>query len=212
MTHMRDVVAINRNATRDEILEVVENHGHTQFPIYEGEMANIKGVISLRDALHSLSNERKKHPLKEARLYQVVVIPKTATFIQLFKILSEKKKHMAMVIDEFGETIGQITMADIMEEITGVETHTDKPQPVLKKLKANLWEADGDIRVQEVNEQVETHLPYPEHQALSLVVLEELKRFPEIDEVVALDGVEIKIKRVEKNVVKKLEIRKKRKS
>ncbi len=210
MIPLKDIAALDVTVSRNELIQFLDGKKHVEFPVYENDINAIKGIISLHDLVQLLQNSKNKFPLKEARLTQSVVVPNTATFIQLFKVLNEKNKRMAMVIDEYGQTVGMVTASNIMEEITGIRAKNNGPQPSVKKLNRNLWEADGGVRVSQINEDLSVDLPYPEHEVLSLVVLKELKRFPEVDEVVKIDGVDIKIKRIEKNVVKKLEISKNR--
>lgn len=210
MIPLKNIAAIDINVSRDELNVFLEENKFAEFPVFLDDINTIKGSVTLYDILQVLKHSTKKYPLKGKHLTQVTVIPKTATLIQLFKLLSEKKKKIGIVIDEFGQTIGLITLADMMKEITGISTKKNGPQPMLKKIGKNLWEADGDIRVGQVNAELGIQLPYPEHHLLSLVVLEFLERFPENEEVIIFDGVEIKIKNIEKNVVKKVELYKKR--
>jgi len=211
MFPLKDIAAIDVAITRDGLLNLLEKYNYTEFPVYQDDINTIKGTINLHDLMQLLRHSKKKHPLMGERLSQTVVVPKTATFIQLFKVFTEKKQRMAIVIDQYGQTVGLVTMATIMEEITGVGAKDPKAQPTLKKVDRNLWEIDGEVRVGQVNEAFDIKLPYPEHKVMSLVVLEILKRFPEPEEVIRLDRIEIRIKRLEKNVVKKMEVLKLRK-
>ena len=213
MTPLKEIAILNTNIERDELIDFLDENNHSEFPVYKNDLNSIKGTISLHDLMQILRVSKNKHPLAGKSLSQVVVIPKTATFIQLFKVLNEEKKRMAIVIDEYGQTTGLVTMANIMQEITGINTSRDKKsEPVIKKKEKNLWEVDGDVRIKQVNDELGITLPYPEHQVMSLVVLEELKRFPENNEEIKIDGLLIKIKQIKKNVVKKLELSKTRKS
>lgn len=211
MFPLKDIAAIDINITRKELMDFLEAYNYTEFPVYEGDINTIKGTINLHELMQLLRRTKKKHPLVGEHLSQTLVIPKTATFIQLFKVFTEKKQRMAIVIDQYGQTVGLVTMATIMEEITGIGAKDPKAQPSLKKVDRNLWEVDGEVRVAQLNEVLGVKLPFPEHKVMSLVVLEVLKRFPETEEVIRLDEIEIRIKRLEKNVVKKMEVLKLRK-
>ena len=208
MIPLKDIAAIDITITRDELTDFLDKNNYTEFPVYQEDTNTIRGSITLHELMQLLKKTTKKRPLENQRLTQTVVIPKTANFIQLFKILTEKKKRIAIVIDQYGQTVGLVTMANIMEEITGVGAKNSSVQPTMKKIDRNLWELDGEVRVAQVNEALGLVLPFPEHQVMSLVVLEVLKRFPEMAEEVFLDEVQITVKRIEKNVVKKMEISK----
>ena len=212
MIPLKNIEAININTSLEDLQEILNSSQNTEFPVYNEDINTLRGTITLHELIKIIRNTKKKFPLKSEHFSQPVVVPKTATFIQLFKVLSEKKRQTAIVIDEYGQTIGLVTMMNIMEEVTGIRVKEKGPRPSIKKIARKLWELDGGVRVAEVNKELGVKLPYPEHQVMSLVVLEELKRFPETDEILEIDGANIKIKRVEKNVVKKLEISKKTKS
>ncbi len=212
MIPLKKIKAINIDIERSELIEFLDESHHTEFPVYVGDINTIRGTISLHELTQVLRSSRAKHPLKNQRYTQAVVVPKTSTFIQLFKVLSEKKSRIAIVIDQYGQTVGLATLASIMEQITGISAKQSGSQPTIKKIKTNLWELDGEVRVEQINEVLGVILNHPVNKVMSLVILEELKRFPEVDEVVRVGGIDIRITRMEKNVVKKLEISKARKA
>lgn len=210
MTRLKDIDAINLNVNREILEQLLEEKSHTEFPVYEDDLNNIKGTISYQEVLKILQKNQKKKPLTHAKLTQALVVPKTISFIELFKLFVDKSKRMAIVIDEYGQTTGLITMDHIMEEITGAtlkKTHQNN-EPVIEEVSKNKWLADGMITIAKVNEALHIDLKKAEHKAMSLVILEKLKRFPEMDEVIEFEQIEVKITRIEKNVVKKIEIRK----
>ncbi len=211
MIHLKDIVAVDLNTTRDELLEFLSQHESSQFPVYDNDFNNTKGIISLHELLRILKDTKNKFPLKNRPLSHMVVVPKTASLIELFKVLSEKNRQMAMVTDEFGQIVGLVTLSDIMELITGVRGVSEKKLPEIKKIDRNEWEADGETKIDQINEALNIKLPYPEQKVINLVILEELKRFPEADELVMLDGIVVQVKRIEKNMIKKLSIHKRHK-
>ena len=211
MTLFKDIDAIDIEIKRDDLITFFQEHDHTHFPVYEEDMNNIKGIVSVHDLVKAIYHSQKNKPLHNTKFTTPVVVPKTETLTELFKVLKEKKRRMAAVIDEHGQTIGLVTLGDILEEIAGEKIEKAKaPEPKIEKSGKNCWEADGEVLVSKINEEMDINLPHPEHKVISLIVLEELKRFPETDEKVQINGLEIEIKRVEKNVIKKVLLRKKK--
>ena len=211
MTLFKDINAIDMEMPREELIVFFQEHDHTHFPVYVEDMNNIKGIISVHDLVKALYHTTKNKPLHNFKLTTSVVVPKTENLTELFKVLKDKHRRMAAVIDEHGQTIGLVTLGDILEEIAGEKIESAKAaEPKIEKTDRNCWEADGEIPISKINEILDIKLDYPEHKVISLVVLEELKRFPETDEKVQIDGLEIEIKRVEKNVIKKVALRKKK--
>lgn len=213
MTLLKDIDAIDMEIERDDLIKFFQEHDHTHFPVYDEDLNNVKGIISVHDLVKALYHSQKNKPLHNFKLTSPVVVPKTETLTELFRVLRDKHRRMAAVIDEHGQTIGLVTLGDILEEIAGekIESPEKTFEPKIEKCGNNCWEADGEIPISKINEIMEVDLDYPEHKVISLVILEELKRFPESEEKIQLDGVEIEIKRVEKNVIKKVALRKKKK-
>lgn len=212
MTLLKDIDAIEINTEKEDLIKFFKEHDHTHFPVYEESLNNIKGIVSVHDLVKTLYYSTTKKPLHNFKFQRAAVVPKTASLTELFKVLKEKHRRMVVVIDEHGQTIGLVTLNDILEEIAGVKIETPQKifEPKIEKCGKNCWEADGEVAVAKINELMDIKLDYPEHEVISLVVLEKLKRFPETNEKIQLDGVEIEIKRVEKNVIKKVAIRKKK--
>jgi len=212
MTLLKDIDAIDIEIERDDLIKFFQEHDHTHFPVYQEDLNNVKGIVSVHDLVKRIYHTHINKPLHSFKFTSPVVVPKTETLTELFKVLKDKHRRMAAVIDEHGQTIGLVTLGDILEEIAGEKIETEKkaPEPKIEKCGKNYWEADGEIPISKINEMMEMNLDYPEHKVISLIVLEELKRFPESEEKVQLDGVEIEIKRVEKNVIKKVALRKKK--
>ncbi|MBN1258349.1 HlyC/CorC family transporter [Candidatus Peregrinibacteria bacterium] len=212
MTLLKDIDAIDIKMKREELAAFFKAHDHTFFPVYEESLNNIRGIISVHSLVRLLYRARQKEPLRNFKFRSAVVVPKTATLTELFRVLKEKHRRMIVVIDEHGQTIGLVTLNDILEEIMGtkIQVPNKTPEAKIEKKGKNCWEADGEVPVAKINEQMGLSLDFPEHNVISLVVLEKLRRFPEIGEKVQIDGAEIEIKRVEKNVIKKVVIRKKK--
>ena len=208
MTLLKDIQAISFDATQQEMNDFLKEHNHTHFPVYEDSLNKIRGIVTLKEVVQLIHQSKAKRPLHHHRFNTAVVVPKTASIVELFKVFKEKKKRIAIVFDEYGQTIGLVTLNDILEEITGLKTQ-EKPEAKLTKIKANQWEAEGEVIVSKLNEVMEMTLPFYEHQTVAFVILENLKRFPETDEVIDFEEFSMTIQRIEKNVIKKVLIKKK---
>lgn len=208
MTLLKDIQAISFDIKPEEMNEFLKSHNHTHFPVYEDSLNKIRGIITLKELVQLIHQSKAQHPLHHHRFTAAVVVPKTSSIVELFKVFKEKKKRIAIVFDEFGQTIGLVTLNDILEEITGLKTQ-ERPEAKLFKIRANQWEAEGEVIVARLNEALEMTLPFYEHQTIAFVVLEHLKRFPEPEEVIDFEEFSITVQRLEKNVIKKVLIRKK---
>ncbi|MBM2841396.1 MAG: hypothetical protein HW412_1924, partial [Bacteroidetes bacterium] len=117
-----DVVAININAPRDKIVQIVLEEGYSRMPVYKDTIDNIVGVVYTKDLLGLL--EYRDLIILQDIIRPAFLVPETKRISQLMRELQQKKLHMAVVIDEFGGTEGIVTMEDILEEIVG-EIHDE---------------------------------------------------------------------------------------
>jgi len=207
MTVLQDVNAIDISSSFDEIEKYVYEHNHTIFPAYEDDMNNLKGTISQYTLFKLLHSSKKKHPLIDYKFTPIILVPRTSSITELFKLFKEKKERMAIVIDEHGQTIGVVTLGDILEDMAGEKIeHNDenKEKKTIKKIAKNLWIVDGEASIDELNEEIGHKLPHPEHDTVSLMILEALKRFPKPKEKVRIDHIEIEILKLSKKTINKV--------
>ena len=123
MTHRTAVLALDGEITLKEALDfVVKEANYSRFPVYEEDIDNIIGILHMRDMLHYTdSKEHLNTPIKKIKglLRSPHFIPETKNINSLFKEMQSQKIHMEIVIDEYGQTAGIVTMEDILEEIVG---------------------------------------------------------------------------------------------
>lgn len=115
LTPRVDVVAVEREATLEEIGESFLHTGYSRIPVYEESIDNIVGVLHIRDFFELTV----KHKKLEDIIGRVIFVPPNAKISDLLKTLQAQKCHLAVVTDEFGGTVGIVTMEDILEELVG---------------------------------------------------------------------------------------------
>lgn len=116
MTPRREIVMISKEATSDEIIAVIENEGYSRIPVYSENTDNIVGILHSREYL--LKYTRPDFKLEDVMLLPTFV-PAAAHLDVLFKDMQKEHKHIVVIINEYGETAGIVTMEDILEEIVG---------------------------------------------------------------------------------------------
>lgn len=122
MTHRKSIAAIDATMTLREVLREIEDKGFSRYPVYSENIDNIIGVIHIKDILNlMLKQDVMDVPVtKLDRLVSPVpFIPETRNIDVLFKNMQSQKKHMVIVVDEYGQTAGLVSMEDILEEIVG---------------------------------------------------------------------------------------------
>lgn len=123
MVHRKNIVAIDADSTVEAAFDFILNENFSRYPVYAGDIDNIIGILHIRDLLMVYVDEhnrqKKLSDLKHQVLFEASYIPETRNISILFQEMQKKKVHLAVVIDEYGQTSGIITMEDILEEIVG---------------------------------------------------------------------------------------------
>ena len=176
MTPRTDVVYLDVSDTLEEIRQKITSSEYSRFPVRQGSLDSILGIVKARDLLvRSLSNEEIK--LKDL-LKPAFFIPETMFASRALEVFKEKGTQILLVIDEFGGLQGLITINDILEEIVGQMEH-EEPQATQRQ--DGSWLLDGMLEVDEFKEIFKLHvLPHEdEYETLSGFVMMSLGRVPQ---------------------------------
>lgn len=122
MTHRKNIEAFDEEETLKEVVDRMLEGNNSRYPVYNENIDNIQGIIHFKDAMYRLTrNSCGDRMLKEipGLIRTVGFIPETRSIDNIFKAMQSKKAHMAVVVDEYGQTAGIVTMEDILEEIVG---------------------------------------------------------------------------------------------
>lgn len=123
MTHRSNILAFDQEETLEKVAQEMLEEGVSRSPVYMEELDNIVGVVHLKDLMKLLTRDSGigEKPLRELPelVREVYFIPQTRGIHDLFQAMQAKKEHMAVVVDEYGQTAGLVTMEDILEEIVG---------------------------------------------------------------------------------------------
>ena len=143
MTPRGDVEAFSADASREEVLETIRRTGLSRFPVYEGTVDTIAGVLNTRDFLLSVGSGEEKTVRELMR--PAYFVPESIHADHLFREMQQKKVHMAVVVDEYGGTGGIITMEDLLEEIVGniYDEFDPAESPEIEQLGENLWRSES---------------------------------------------------------------------
>ena len=159
MVRTNDIIAIEDTMHNAEILALIKESGRSRFPVYGEDINDIKGILNARDFLLNL-NEDKMKKLSEL-LRPAYLVPETIHADKLFSDMQMKKQHMAICVDEYGQTSGLITLEDLLEEIVGniYDEFDEQEEEELQKLDDNLWKVSGSLSVEDLEEALDIALP-----------------------------------------------------
>ena len=154
MTRRSDMTVIYETNTSEEILQIIQESGFSRFPVCGEDTDDIKGILLAREYLFAL---REDPDCKLTELVQKVkFVPDTLPANRLFRDMRESKVHMAIVVDEYGQTAGLVTMEDLLEEIVGnIYDETDAPEiPEISEVEPNRWHIIGGTLVEDVEDAI----------------------------------------------------------
>ena len=153
MTARVDVVAINIEDEWDDILETIENSTYSRLPVYEGSLDNVLGFLYLNRFLKALTED--PHPDIRKHLIEPFYVYKTIKLPRVLEDLKRAKKHLAIVTDEYGGTLGVISMEDVLEQIVGdIWDENDVVEEEVVEKAEGEYELDGDMSMSDFLELV----------------------------------------------------------
>ena len=152
MTHRNRITAINGRMKVSEALNFILNENYSRFPVYDGDIDNIVGILHLKDAVRYYNGSRKKDvPVIEVAR-KPVFIPDTQKIEVLFKQMQKEKTHMVIAVDEYGQTSGIVAMEDILEEIVGdIQDEYDEEEKKIRKSQDGSYIVNGDMLLTELS-------------------------------------------------------------
>ena len=211
MTHAADVETISVDATREEVLDTIRSTGLSRFPVYGEDESDILGVLNARDFLMDWAVDGTKTVRDLMR--PAYLVPESLDADDLLRDMQRKKIHLAVVIDEYGELAGVITVEDLLEEIVGnIYDEFDPAEPQeLEQLGENLWRVSGSLSVEDLAEELDMELPEDEdYDTVGGMLLSCLRTIPEDGSrpLVQVHGLELQAEKVEDHRIRSVLVRK----
>jgi magnesium and cobalt transporter len=174
------------DAPYDELLHLVIGTAHSRFPVYEGQRDNIIGILMAKDLLKL---QRSPDLSLRTLLRPAVFVPESKGLNELLRDFRSNRNHLAIVIDEFGNTAGLITIEDVLEEIVGeIEDEFDDKdgESSVYTLADGSHRVAGDAEISAVNESFGAKLPQDSFETIGGLIAHELGRVPRRGEAVAM--------------------------
>jgi putative hemolysin len=202
-----EVVALSADLPPEEALRAVLESPYTRYPVYRENEEHIVGILHLRDLMIAL-NERG---LAEVELEQILrppyIVPETKDIAALLTDFRRTNQHMAIVVDEYGDMEGIVTLEDVLEEIVGeIEDEFDLPDESIERLDERRIRIDGTFPIDDFNEQFETSLPIEDYHTMGGYVFGLLGRAPEHGDQIEEDGLRFEVVELEGTRIERLEV------
>ena len=211
MTRIGDVNYFSVDDDEETIIRTIKESGNSRYPVYEDDINNIIGILNARDFLININDGRRKS-LREM-LRSAYFVPESIKADQLFSDMQKKKVHIAIVIDEYGETRGIVTLEDLLEEIVGniYDEFDEAEAPEIEKIGENRWRVSGTLTIEDLEDELGIDIPDDrDYGTVGGMVFSCLHEIPEDGQTftVEIHGLRITVTKVEDKRIAQAEIEK----
>ena len=202
-----EVVGIAVDMPPEEALRAVVDSPFTRYPVYRSSLDDVVGILHVRDlfgAMHDLG-------LASVELESIVrpsfVVPETKDLAALLADFRREKQHMAIVIDEYGDMEGIVTLEDLLEEIVGeIEDEFDLPDTSIERIDETHIIIEGTYTIDDFNEEFDTELGQEDYNTMAGLVFGEIGRAPEVGDTVRADGLRLKVREIDGSRIMRIEV------
>ncbi|AMK78387.1 MULTISPECIES: HlyC/CorC family transporter [Methylomonas] len=207
MTHRNEIVGIDLEESVEDIIEQLQNSPHTRLPVYKKNIDRVIGFLHLRTILSQISDpDFDKHNITNS-LSKPFFIPASTSIHKQMQIFKAEKLRIGLVVDEYGDVQGLVTLDDLLQEIVG-ELVSEEPD--IKMQKDGSYLVDAGVTIRELNRITHWDLPTEGPKTLNGLVIEYMETIPEPGTSVKLHGHIIEIIKRDENAIKLIKFNPKR--
>jgi putative hemolysin len=174
-----NLVAIDKNASIDEIRLLVQENGYSRYPVFDGNIDNIIGILKVKDLL-TLDESRLQHFVLEDHIREPLRVGEHKKIDQLLADFKRTRTHMAIVMDEFGGTSGLVTLEDILEEIVGEieDEHESEKEQAITRLENGSLEVSGACPLEDLADELDIELHQEEFETVGGMIYDMVGSVP----------------------------------
>ena len=194
MRPRQQLVVFDTEATVAQCLELAEKTRYSRFPLCEGgDLDKTLGVVHIKDLFAVRAKAARGADLAGVAR-KLIYVPETTRLEKLLQLFLERKLHFAIVVDEYGGTVGMVTLENVLEELVGqIQDEFDQEKPLLLRRDDNHWEIDGALPLHELADLVGQNLSAPGIATTSGWVTQRLGGFPKTGDALTLGAYELRV-------------------
>ncbi|WP_369688249.1 hemolysin family protein [Paraliobacillus sp. PM-2] len=181
MTHRTDMCALEINTPLNEVVKIVNEKRYTRFPIYEGDVDHIIGVLHTKDLIPYIQKDKRDYVLGDT-LRKPYFVMETQRIDAIFKEMQKNNVHIAIIVDEYGGTDGLITIEDLIEEIVGEISsehgELDEENHEIIKISPYEYRIAGNTHLYDIEYQLSLDLPVDDYETLNGFLVGEIGYIP----------------------------------
>jgi putative hemolysin len=202
-----DVVALSIDLPPEQCLEAVMDSPYTRYPVYRESLDNVVGILHVRDLFRALRDQGMHEVKVEDIIRPAHIVPETKDLAALLAEFRRANQHMAVVVDEYGDMEGIVTLEDLLEEIVGdIEDEFDLPDESIEQIDEDTVVVDGTFPIDDFNERFKTTMPDEDYHTMAGFVFGLLGRQPEAGDTITHDGMRFDVLEVEGSRILKLAV------
>jgi CBS domain containing-hemolysin-like protein len=178
MTPRSDMIAIEAGKTLAEAIDALAEAPHSRYPVYREELDDIVGILHIRDLYEQLRRKGGSTPVAEIAA-KPAFVPRTMVIGDLLRLFQRERSHMAIVIGEYAETAGLVTLEDVLEEMVGeIEDETDFVRKQIHRLGERRWLVDASLPMDDLQRAIGISLPNDQHNTINGLLLDAFQEIP----------------------------------
>jgi len=209
MVHRTEMTTVNADDPAEDIINAVLKSGFTRIPLWRDKPENIVGILHAKDLLRVLKNA--EGDLGEVDVMAIALppwfVPDIRALSEQLKAFRRRKTHFALVVDEYGEVEGLVTLEDILEEIVGdISDEHDMPVPGVRPQPDGSVNVDGSVPIRDLNRAMDWNLPDAEATTIAGLVIHEARSIPDVGQSFTFHGFRFSVMRKQRNRIMALRI------
>jgi CBS domain containing-hemolysin-like protein len=194
------ISALEIDTPLNEAIDFAITEGYSRFPVFENDLDNIRGFILVKDLL---AQYRKPEADKQLRdmLRDITFVPSSKKISQVLRLFQKNSTQIGIVVNEFGGTVGLITLEDIIEELVGeIQDETDSEMPIVEKVSDNTYHIYAQNPIDEINTNLPAHFPESQNYVtLAGLILEYAETIPDKDQEIIILPFKVKVLKMLQN-------------
>ena len=199
-----DMATVSEEASYDEVMDLFKECMYTRIPVYQEDKDNIVGLINIKDFI--LIADKNAFRISDIirQAYYTYEFKKTA---DLLIEMREKRVNVSFVLNEYGATVGMITLEDLLEEIVGEirDEYDEDEEELIQEVEEKTYLVEGSMKLSDINDELGTDLTSEDYDSIGGLIIENLDRLPEDGETIATEqGITLQVKGVNQNRITKV--------
>jgi Mg2+/Co2+ transporter CorB len=209
MVHRTEMMALNADDPTEEIVRAMLASEYTRVPLWRGSPENIVGILHAKDLLRAIRDA--DDDLAKVDVTAIALppwfVPNIRPLSEQLKAFRRRKTHFALVVDEYGDLMGMVTLEDILEEIVGdISDEQDIPVPGVRPQPDGSVNVDGAVPVRDLNRVMDWNLPEADATTVAGLVIHEARSIPEVGQSFTFHGFRFRVQRKHRNRITALRI------